>query len=301
MAYNTCLTNKLSTDEKMIFYNSVINNDLDLFKILLKGNGEIQEPYDIFEEVSAPGYKWTVFHYAMHYGNWEIIKYIFDYLIDLNKLDIALKMKTNDNRCPMLCLIRSNFLNTEQKKELYFKIINTFSIPIDEEVIKEAIKKNLYGEEENSNSNNPFITNELSIKDKMKFYNSAINGNLNLFKSFIYGDSKRKPYNIFEEVSAAGYNWTVFHYAMHYGKWDIIKFIIEYLTSLDKIDIALSLKTEDNRCPFLCLLKSKDITIEKKREIFSKIMVNFNLPINIEVTEELFNRNMDDLLIKNLK
>ena len=122
MAYNNNITNKLSIDEKMIFYNSVINNDLDLFKILLKGNGEIQEPYDIFEEVSASGYNWTVFHYAMHYGKWEIIKYIFEYLIDLNKLDIALKMKTNDKRCPMLCLIKSNFFNIEKKKNYILKL-----------------------------------------------------------------------------------------------------------------------------------------------------------------------------------
>ena len=113
------LTNILSVDEKMKFYNSVMDNNLELFKALLLG--EDNKHYDIFEEVSAPGYKWTVFHYAMHYGKWEIINYIIEYLQDYNLIDIAFKMKTNDNRCPMLCLLKSNYLSLNQKRDLYSK------------------------------------------------------------------------------------------------------------------------------------------------------------------------------------
>ena len=150
----------------------------------------------------------------MHYGKWEIIKYIFEYLIDLNLLDKALNIKTDDNRCPILCLLKSNSLQPLEKKEIYFKIINTFQIPISEEVMIEAIKRNFY---DNKPINDKFINvdnkrniyyknvktndilkNELTTDEKMKFYNSVIAGNLEEFKGYINGTNTRKPYNIFD-------------------------------------------------------------------------------------------------------
>jgi len=296
--YDIYLTNNLSLDEKMKFYNSVMDNNLELFKALLLGEGN-KQPYDIFEEVSAAGYKWTVFHYAMHYAKWDIINYIIEYLQDHNLIDIAFKMKTNDKRCPMLCLLKSNALNIQQKRDIYFKIVNKFQIPISEEVIKEANNRNLYEKSNNnSNSKNPYIKNELTINEKKNFYNSVINGDLDLFKSYIYGNENRKPYHIFEEVSEPGYNWTVFHYAMHYGKREIIKFIIEYLSIFNLLDIALNIKSKDGRCPLLCLLKSNNLEKDEKKEIFSTIIENYNIPISDEVRIELVKRKMDDILIK---
>ena len=109
---------------------------------------------------------------------------------------------------------------------------------------------------ENSNS---LLCNKLTTIEKQNFYNSVIDNNLDLFISYLSGNRYRKPYNIFEEVSFPGYKWTVFHYAMHYGKWDIIKYIIEYLSNLNLLEKALNMKTKDNRCPMLCLLRSKDL------------------------------------------
>lgn len=134
---NSLLCDKLTIEEKKQFYNSVYDNDLDLFISYLSGNRD-RKPYNIFEEVSEPGYKWTVFHYAMHYGRWDIIKYIIEYLTNLNLLDKALKMKTKDNRCPLLCLLKSNSLNIQQKKDIYFKILDSFKIPINDEVLNLA-------------------------------------------------------------------------------------------------------------------------------------------------------------------
>ena len=289
---NTHLTNKLSNIEKKEFYNSVMDNNVEMFKSYLFGN-EVRGPYDIFEEVSAPGYNWTTFHYAMHYGKWEIIKYIIEYLTNSNLLDIAFKMKTNDNRCPMLCLLKSKSLDVQKKKEIYFKLINDFQIPITEEVMKEALYRHFY---DNISNYNGILKNELTIEEKMNFYNSAINGNLEEFKSYINGTPTRKPYDIFEEVSAPGFNWTTFHYAMHYGKWEIIKYIIDYLFEINKIEEGLNLKTCDKRCPLLCLLKSNSLSKGEKREVFSKIIENYEIPISHEVKDELFKRDMGDLL-----
>ena len=88
----------------------------------------------------------------MHHGKWDIIKYIIEYLTNSNLLDIAFKMKTNDNRCPMLCLLKSKSLDVQKKKEIYFKLINDFQIPITEEVMKEAFNRNFYDNISNDNS-----------------------------------------------------------------------------------------------------------------------------------------------------
>ena len=283
---NSLLCNKLTTIEKQNFYNSVIDNNLDLFISYLSGN-RYRKPYNIFEEVSAPGYKWTVFHYAMHYGKWDIIKYIIEYLSNLNLLEKALNMKTKDNRCPMLCLLRSKDLDKQQKKELYFKIVNTFQIPISDEAIQEATNRHIY---DNQSDIYGGLKNELTLEQKMKFYNSVINGNLEEFKNYLNGSGNfGKPFDIFEEVSAPGYKWTVFHYAMHYGKWDIIKYIIEHLNSLYLLEKALKMKSKDNRCPLLCLLKSNALKNEQKKIIFLDILNNFDIPISDEVKEDFYN------------
>ena len=46
----------------------------------------------------------------------------------------------------MLCLLKSNFLEYQQIKEIYFKIINTFQISNSDEVINEANKIYLYNQ-----------------------------------------------------------------------------------------------------------------------------------------------------------
>ena len=75
-------------------------------------------------------------------------------------------------------------------------------------------------------------------------------GNLEEFKSYINGTKSGKPVSIFEDVSASGYKWTAFHYAMQYGKWEIIKYIIEYIIDLDLLDETFKMKTSDNK--YLC-------------------------------------------------
>ena len=162
-----------------------------------------------------------------------------------------------------------------------------------EELVKVAKKKSLGDDQE---LRKKYLTNKLSTDNKMKFYKSAIEGNLELYKMYITGSAYNPPFNIFEEVSAPGYGWTTIHYAMHYARWNIIRYIIEYLIINDKIKIALRLKSKDGRCPLLCLLKSNAIKIEVKKETFDKIISNFAIPICDEVRKELDNRGMKDIL-----
>ena len=144
---------------------------------------------------------------------------------------------------------------------------------------------------------NRYLTNTLQNNDKMNFYQSVIDGNLEAYKRYILGTYGEK-YNIFEEVSAPGYGWTTFHYSMHYAKWNIIKFIFEYLEQQNKLEIGLRLKSKDGRCPLLCLLKSNALKADVKKDTFSKIISNFTIPVSDEVKKELNNRGMGDLISK---
>ena len=300
------ITSRLNTKEKMAFYNSVMNDNLELYKSFIFGT-PTRPPYDIFEEVSAKGYGWTTFHYAMHHGKLDIIKFIIGFLMSHSKINIAFKLKSNDGRCPLLCLLKSNALTPAVKLNVFNEIVNTFSIPLSD-AVKERLeieKKKAQGipvksvvknDNPNPYPDHPYITNMLTTDQKKEFYNSVINNNLPLFQSFLQGSPTVKPYPIFEEVSAPKFYWTVLHYAMHYAVWDIIKYIFEYLYPLNLVNVALGLKTKDNRCPLLCLLKSNNLKNDVKKDIFNRIISTFPIYVSDEVKEELAKRNFHDIL-----
>ena len=176
------------------------------------------------------------------------------------------------------------------------KIINIKSREIEnlkkekELLVKEIKKRNVLSDQE---LRARYLTNKLPTNDKMNFYQATIDGNLDAYKRFIKG-IYGQPYNI----SAPGYGWTTIHYAMHYAKWNIIKFIIEYLQSENKLEIGFRLKSKDGRCPLLCLLKSNALKAGVKRYTFDKIITNFTVPVSEEVLKELKNRNLGDLIPK---
>ena len=163
-----------------------------------------------------------------------------------------------------------------------------------EQLVIEARKRNTLSDQE---LRARYLTNKLPTADKMNFYQAVIDGNLDAYRRYIQG-TYGIPYNIFEEVSAPGYGWTTIHYAMHYAKWNIIKFIIEYLESQNKLEIGFRLKSKDGRCPLLCLLKSNALKSDVKRDTFNKIISNFTVPVSDDVKKELNNRGFGDLIPK---
>ena len=162
-----------------------------------------------------------------------------------------------------------------------------------EELVKLARKKCIGDDQE---LRKRFLTNELNTENKMRFYKAAVDGNLELYKQYLNGSTYNPPFSIFEEVSEKGHGWTTFHYAMHYGRWNIIRYIIEYLISKEQVNIMLRLKSKDGRCPLLCLLKSNVLKLDIKRDIFDKIITNFTIPISKEVRAELENRGFKELV-----
>ena len=95
------ITNKLDVNSKMILYQAAVKGELDEFKKL------ISKGFPILEEVSAANFYWTPLHYAMHYGKMDIAFYIMDLLAEQGKYKKAMALESNDNRTPVLCLLKS--------------------------------------------------------------------------------------------------------------------------------------------------------------------------------------------------
>ena len=205
---------------------------------------------------------------------------------NINYIDYLTHIKT----CPEYLKnpILSKIIQINKKTEEIEKLTKE-----KEELVKMARKKIMGDDQE---LRKKYLTNKLNTENKMRFYKAAADGNLELYKTYLNGSAYYPPFNIFEEVSENGYGWTTFHYAMHYGRWNIIRFIIEYLILKDKLNIMLRLKSKDGRCPLLCLLKSNAIKLDIKRDIFDKIITNFTIPISNEVRIELENRGFKELI-----
>ena len=77
----------------------------------------------------------------------------------------------------------------------------------------------------------------------------------------------QKVYSITEEISKSGYFWTVIHYASHYGHYDVLSFLIEYLDDHpDKFEIY-NMETFEGKTPLICAILSGDISQKKKQKI----------------------------------
>ena len=57
----------------------------------------------------------------------------------------------------------------------------------------------------------------------MEIYTAATQGKLDMMKEII----EEKKYSVLEEVSKSGYFWTAFHFASHYGKPDVLQYLID--------------------------------------------------------------------------
>ena len=133
------LTHKLSDKEKMDLYQAAIENKVNDFKNLV-----INKNYPILEEVSAPNFYWTPLHYAMHYGRYDIIQFIMDYYNKTGELNLVMNLESNDQRSPLLCLLKSNVLTNDDKKNIMMKIIDRrYKFSMSEEVKKELRNRNI--------------------------------------------------------------------------------------------------------------------------------------------------------------
>lgn len=135
----------------------------------------------------------------------------------------------------------------------------------------------------------------LPVPQKMELYNACVEGRINDFKYLVLN----KNFPILEEVSAHNYYWTSFHYSMHYGQWEVVKFICEYLKKYNIFESALRLESNDNRCPILCLLRSNSLTLEKKTVIFNNFLQSYPYVfLSNEVRKEVRARGLESIVKK---
>ena len=216
--------------------------------------------------------------------------------------EILTALKIKCFACNEKNLNYTNYLKHIEECEQYKKnppMAMIREINKNSEMIKKLKKE--YESLVNTNMNNispdelrlNMVTSKLSISEKMDLYNAAVEGRVPDFKKLVEVNN----FPILEEVSAKSYGWTPFHYAMHYGKWEIIKYIMNYLNARHQLNLALMLKSSDGRCPLLCLLRSNTVNIEKKKEIFGNILNEFkNINISDEVKKELKNRGLSYMI-----
>ena len=68
-----------------------------------------------------------------------------------------------------------------------------------------------------------FLTKVHTVSEKMELYNVSTKGKLEDLQVIV----QNKKYSLIEEVSKAGYFWTVFHYASHYGHANVLEYLID--------------------------------------------------------------------------
>ena len=131
------ITNKLDVNSKMILYQAAVKGELSDFKKL------INRGFPLLEEVSAAKFYWTPLHYAMHYGKMEIAFYILDTLKEQGKYKMAMALESNDNRTPVLCLLKSNALSLSDKREYFTELVQRYQINVDDRALREIKNRNL--------------------------------------------------------------------------------------------------------------------------------------------------------------
>ena len=164
----------------------------------------------------------------------------------------------------------------EKISELSSSKIGNINAPI---LSKEEVRKRL-------------VTFNLGVNQKMELYKAAIEGRLADFKDLV----TYKKYPILEEVSAHNYYWTPLHYSMHYGKTDIVCYILDTMQQRGDLNYAMNLQSDDNRCPIQCLLKSNTVPLEAKKSIIKMLFERYTFDVSRELIQELKNRNMENLI-----
>jgi len=145
-----------------------------------------------------------------------------------------------------------------------------------------------YNKELATERRNRYLTLNHSIKEKMELYTSSTKGKLEDLKNVL--ENSTKKYSVTEEISKSGYYWTVFHYASHYGHYDILAYLIEHLdNNADRYEI-FNMQTTEGKTPLFCAILSGDIKVPEKQKII-KLWFDTN---NVDLT--LRKQSGDDLL-----
>ena len=108
----------------------------------------------------------------------------------------------------------------------------------------------------------------------MELYTSSTKGKIEDLKLVL--EDKEKAYSVTEEISKSGYYWTVLHYASHYGHYDILLYLIEFLQNHpDKYEI-FNMQTTEGKTPLFCAVLSGDIKQLSDKQRIIKLWFDTN-------------------------
>ena len=109
----------------------------------------------------------------------------------------------------------------------------------------------------------------------MELYTSSTKGKIEDLKLVL--EDKEKAYSVTEEISKSGYYWTVLHYASHYGHYDILIYLIEFLQNHpDKYEI-FNMQTTEGKTPLFCAVLSGDIKQLSDKQRIIKLWFDLSL------------------------
>lgn len=80
----------------------------------------------------------------------------------------------------------------------------------------------LYNAEKAQKIRDKYLTNKLSVSEKMELYNCARYGK---YEELVSLDAKK--YSLLEECSKAGYYWNVLHYVSHFGHIKLLEYMLK--------------------------------------------------------------------------
>jgi len=301
------LKNNLLPAEKKELYQACIDENPSSLMNLIENKG-----YPVTEELSTKGHYWTALHYAMHFGKWEVIRYLLEYCKRTKKLGPLFRLKSDDNRCPILCLLKSNAISNISKNDIICKIVENFpEVYFSQNAINECANKNI---DANVIKKIKFLQEKLKTSEKLFSYeycNLSDNEIRDKFLNFTFTPDKKKiiyeaitkddieilqiniknEFDLFEELSSKGYYWTCLHYALHFAAENVIIFMFKLLEEVEMINIALNLKTNDSRSPLMCLIKSNSVCSDRKTNLMNKILTLFpKIHVPMEVRQEIKKR-----------
>ncbi len=111
----------------------------------------------------------------------------------------------------------------------------------------------------------------------MELYNASTTGDLASIKHLLL----TKKYSVTEEVSKETHNWTVLHYAAHYGHSEVVKFLLNHLSTHKNQFEIINLQTVEAKTPLFCAILSGSTNLETKQELiklfFDSDMVDLTL------------------------
>ena len=118
------------------------------------------------------------------------------------------------------------------------------------------------------------MTLKHGIKQKMELYTSSTKGKLKELQEVL--ESEVDPYSVTEEISKAGYFWTVLHYASHYGHYDVLTYLVEFLQDHPHKNDIFNMQTTEGKTPLFCAVLSGDIKLIEDKQRIIKLWFDTN-------------------------